>query len=225
MSIKDFTKNDQDDDNELIYATSIRRSISSGIDMIIVLALRSALLLAMSVLYLNKIWGNFYQEFYNKFGTQTVKRTPEHIEFLIQHQVFSITLLSFALILLLGACYHAYFNASHWQATVGKRIAGIIMIKEPTQAKVSFNLAFGHYFLSVVPFVFVAYLLNYQLKNNLAFYDAITANNLNLFFGFIFIFWVQTHLFTRKKTTAYDLLCKTVLINGKTKSKLPWHSA
>lgn len=222
MSIKKFTKNSSPDSDQIIYSDSFRRSIASGIDMVVVLFARAVLVQLIGSMYLDRIWKNFFVEFYDKFGTETVKRTPEHIAFLVHHQIFYITLLSLVAVLLLGAFYHAYLNSSLWQATIGKRVMKIVIVKGSYNSKLSFNLAILHYFLSLVPFIFIFYLLNYQFNHNLSFFETITDSALNLFFGFLFIFWVQIHLFTRKKTTAYDLICNTFLINGKTDSKLPW---
>ncbi len=223
MSIKDFTQNYERNSDEIVYATSYKRSFASAIDMTLVLFLRAIVIQIIGITYLNKVWKEFFSEFYDKFGTQTVKKTPEHIYFVTHHQVFFITLLSIILVIIVGAFYHAYLNSSSWQATLGKRTMKIIMLKEPDNSRISFGLAFLHYFLSILPFVFIAYLINYQISHNLTFFEVITASSFNLFLGFIFIAWVQIHLFTKKKTTAYDLICKTVLTNGKTNAKFPWN--
>lgn len=222
MSIKDFTQNYKNNSDEIVYAASIKRSFASGIDMLLVLLLRSIVIQIIGIAYLDRVWRGFFLEFYNKFGTQTVKKTPEHIYFVTHHQVFYITLLSIIIVIIVGAFYHAYLNSSSWQATVGKRVMKIIMVKEPYNSRLSFSLAFWHYFLSILPFVFIAYLINYQISHDLTFFQVITASNFNLFLGFVFIAWVQIHLFTKKKTTAYDLICKTVLMDGKTTAKFPW---
>ena len=39
----------------------------------------------------------------------------------------------------------------------------------------------------------------------------------------MFILWVQIHFFTKRKTTAYDLICDTILVKGRTSARLPWH--
>ena len=97
----------------------------------------------------------------------------------------------------------------------------IIMVKDDESA-ISFKTGLAHYFLSVLPFAFVIYLVSYQVRHEVNFFKALTASEGNVFFGIIFVIWVQAHLFTKKRTTAYDLICKTVFINGRTSSTFPW---
>ena len=51
------------------------------------------------------------------------------------------------------------------------------------------------------------------MKNDLEIYQAITGSIENIIFGIIFMLWLQIHLFTKNKTTAYDLICNTIFIN------------
>ena len=97
-----------------------------------------------------------------------------------------------------------------------------IIILKDNEVGLTFGRALLHYFLSAVPFLFVFYLLAFQLRNDLTFYQAVTASDSHIFFGIIFVLWVQLHLFTKKKTTAYDLIANTVVIKGRTGAKWPW---
>lgn len=123
---------------------------------------------------------------------------------------------------MVGALYHAYLNSSNWQGTIGKRLMKIIIVNENNHKKINFFLALGHYFLSILPIAYIIYLLIFQVANNLSLFDAITHNSINLILGVIFILWIQIQSLTKKKTTAYDLICETVVIQGKTASKFPW---
>ncbi len=203
------------------YASSFRRSSAAMIDMWIVLFLRIIVMQVLGRLWINQEIINFMEEFSQRFGTETPKNVPEHIDFIIHHRIFVYALIFYAIVILVGTFYHAYLNSSNWQATIGKRLMKIVIVKE-NDVKISFKLGFAHYFLSILPFAFILYLLSYQVQNHLNFYQAITASELNVFLGLAFIIWVQIHLFTKKKTTAYDMICKTVLINGKTDKKFPW---
>lgn len=205
-----FTQNTQDD---VVYASSFRRAAASAIDAIIVLALRSLVVIGINILYLNKLWQSFFDSFYHEFGTRTIKRVPEHIHYVTNHSIFIITLLSIVFVILVGAVYHAYFNSSAKQGTLGKQLLQIKIVKEPNHDRISFSVGMYHYFLSVAPFLYVIYIANYQLNNKLSFFAAIANNHVNLLFGVIFIAWVHLHLITKKKTTAYDLICNTTLIN------------
>jgi uncharacterized RDD family membrane protein YckC len=122
---------------------------------------------------------------------------------------------------MVGALYHAYLNSSVWEATIGKRLMKIMITKE-NDMKITFKRGLLHYFLSLMPFVFLIYLVSYQIRNNLTFYQAITSSEINIFLGILFMMWLQIHIFTKKRTTAYDMICNTNVVKGKTSYKWPW---
>ncbi len=215
MSI--FKKSPEDEK----YASSFRRSVAAGIDIWIVLFMRIATMQILGILWINRAVMEFMGEFKDQFGTESIKNTPEHIDFIIHHRIFIYALTFYAIIILVGAIYHAYLNSSSWEGTIGKRLMNMKIIKE-NNLKISFKRGLMHYFLSVLPFAFLIYLLSFQIRNDLTFYNALIASEFNIFLGIIFVFWVQIHLFTKRKTTAYDLICNTILVNGKTDAKWPW---
>jgi uncharacterized RDD family membrane protein YckC len=222
MSIKNFFKKTSEKNSEIeIYASSFRRGTAAGIDIWLVLFLRVAIMQFLGAVWMNKAITNFMLEFIEHFGTETIKNTPTHIEFIIHHRIFFYALTFYAITILVGALYHALLNSSAWQGTVGKRLMKIAIVKED-DSKITFNRALAHYFLSVLPFAFIIYLMSYQLRHNLNFFQTVTSSEINVFLGISFIIWVQIHLFTKDKTTAYDMICKTVLINKRTSAKFPW---
>jgi uncharacterized RDD family membrane protein YckC len=122
---------------------------------------------------------------------------------------------------MIGAVYHAYLNSSAWMGTIGKRLMGIVIVQESGN-KITFSKGLWHYFLSVLPFAYILFLASYQLRHKMTFYQALVGSEVNLFFGIIFIIWIQIHLFTKRKVTAYDLICKTEFLNEKAESRWPW---
>lgn len=218
MNIRKFFEKNPDDKK---YASSFRRSTAAAIDVWIVLFLRVIFMQILGQLWLHQAIVNFMTEFKDQFGTETIKNTPEHIDFIVNNRIFFYALIFYSSVILVGAIYHAYLNSSAWQGTIGKRVMKIAIVKEDN-SKITFGKGLQHYFLSVLPFAFIIYLMSYQLQNNLTFYQTVTASEANVFFGIVFIFWVQIHLFTKQRTTAYDLVCKTILINKKTAAKWPW---
>lgn len=203
------------------YANAYRRSLAAGIDIWIVLFMRVFVMQLLGILWINQAVMNFMEEFRETFGTEVIKNTPEHIDFVIHHRIFIYALIFYALVILVGTFYHACLNSSAWQGTIGKRLMKILITKEDG-APLTLNRGIAHYFLSVLPFAYLLFLVSFQVKNNLTFYQAVTASELNIFLGVMFVAWVQVHLFTKRKTTAYDLICDTVLVNGKTSAKWPW---
>lgn len=219
MSIKEFLKNPYKDNK---YASSFKRGNASMIDVLVVLFLRIIVIQLLGKLWLNGAIINFIKEFYDRFGTETPKNNPEHINFIIHNRIFFYGIAFYLIIILIGAFYHALLNSSTWQATIGKRLMGIVIVKEADESRISLLRGLSHYFLSVLPFVFIFYLVSYQAQNHLTFYQTIVASEINVFFGITFMLWVQIHLFTKKKNTAYDMICQTVLIKGRTATKFPW---
>ncbi len=218
---KIFTKKESDS----LYANSFKRALASMIDMIFTLFLRGFIMQILGTFWMNKKILQFQQEFETKFGTETMKNTPDHINYFISHGIIFHLLAFYLIILMIGATYHAYFNSSKWQATIGKRIMKIIIIEENENnlfKRISLKKAFIHYFLSILPFAFVIYIIFYQISHNMSLLQSLTASELNSFLGISFMLWVQIQLFTKKKVTAYDMICKTNLVNGRTEDKKPW---
>jgi uncharacterized RDD family membrane protein YckC len=218
MSIKNFLKKTAEYQK---YASSFRRSTAATIDIWLVLFLRIIIMQFLAVIWLNPAIARFLQEFKDHFGTETIKNTPEHVDFIIHNRIFFYGLIFYSIVILIGALYHGFCNSSAWQATIGKRLMKIKIVKED-ESQITFARGLAHYFLSVLPFAFILYLMSYQIRNNLNFFQTVTASETNVFLGIMFVIWVQIHLFTKKKTTAYDMICDTVLINGKTAAKFPW---
>lgn len=222
MNIEKFlgiaTKNDAE---KGFYAGSFRRGFAAMIDATITLFIRVLVAQVLGVLFINSAIQNFLTEFKDKFGTEFVKNNADHIDFILHHRIFVIVLLFYTTVIFVGALYHALFNSSKWQATIGKRVVKIAMEKKDG-SPLGFGLALTHYFLSVLPFVFIMYLIAYKVTNNLTFYQTVTASFFNIFFGVVFLLWTQIQSLTRRKTTAYDLICKTILVNKKTTAKFPW---
>lgn len=207
--------------NNNIYAGSVRRSTAAMIDAVITLIIRAATAQLLGLIFVVRALQNFLNDFRDNFGTEVVKNNPDHISFVMHHKITLILLFFCAAVIFVGALYHALLNSSAWQATIGKRLMRIAITKE-NSLPISFNLALLHYFLSVLPFIFIFYLLSFQIIHNTTFYQALTASNSNIFFGILFLLWTQIQSFTAKKITAYDMICKTILMNKKTTARFPW---
>jgi len=206
------------------YASSFRRGTAVMIDVWITVFIRAIFAQIAGMLVLNQVLYDFLNDFKNEFGTSTPKNTPEHVDFILHHKCFYYMLIFYAFLIMIGAVYHAYLNSSSWRGTIGKRMMKI-MITTKNDLPITFGRGLLHYFLSALPFLYVFYLLTYQLRNEVTFYQALTASDTNIFLGIIFVLWVQIQLFTKKKTTAYDLIANTVMIRGKSEAKWPWRKA
>jgi uncharacterized RDD family membrane protein YckC len=202
-------------------ASSFSRSIATLIDTIIVLIIRILFIETIGRMWIEPILLKFNTEFKEKFGTETPKSTPEHLEFIYQHQLFQNILAMFFIIMLIGTIYHSYLNSSSWRATIGKRLMGIAIVKS-NLVSLSFRRALLHYFLSILPFFYILYIISYQQSYNIDIQKAITDSFGNIVLGIIFILWIQIQLFTKNKTTAYDLISNTIFINKVYDVKRPW---
>jgi uncharacterized RDD family membrane protein YckC len=213
--------NIENSSSTIYYAKSFPRLIAAAIDGVIVLIIRCLTIFIIDNTYLKSQLTLFIEDFEKKFGTYTPKNTAEHISYILHHQFFIITLLSIIAVILVGAFYHAYLNSSSWQATIGKRFMNVIMQKN-NDDKTSFYLALSHYFLSIMPYIYIIYIVAFAQKYETTFYQAITYSNHNIFFGILFVLWCHIQSFTKRKTTAYDLICNIEFIKGKTEEKYPW---
>lgn len=209
--------------DESQYPGSLKRGNAAMIDMLIVLLLRSVVAQFLGILFVNDVIKKFLLDFKEKFGTDSFKNIPTHVEFMVNHEVFSSVIMFYLIVIFVGALYYAYFNSSAWQATLGKRAMKIVMTKDGADPKVSFGSALSHYLLSVLPFVYIFYLVGFKTTNHLSFFTAVTSNPINILLGVIFVVWVQIHTITKRKTTAYDMICGTTFVKGRTTAKFPWN--
>jgi hypothetical protein len=162
-----------------LLVNSTKRSIASAIDTVIVLIARIFFVETFGRMWIEPFLKKFNIDFKEKFGTETPKRTPEHIEFMYQSDLFFHLIMLFFCVFMIGAIYHSYLNSSSWRGTIGKRIMGIAIVKNNLMP-LSFKRALLHYFLSIIPFFYIFYIFSYQMKYNIELYQAITASFENI---------------------------------------------
>jgi len=210
------------EDNEIEYATPFKRSLSSAIDILIVMLIRGFFLQIIGNIFFINTVQNFYLEFEQKFGTKTPKSTPEHLEFIYSHQVFFQGLTLIALTILIGALYYAYFFSSKWQASIGKRILKIKVVNKNNHEKIKFSDGFYYYFLTLVPYFFVIILFIYISKNNYSIYQVFREVPAFAIIGFLILVAVNMSSFNKRKINFFDYLMDFELHRDITKSKYPW---
>ncbi len=207
-------------ENEIAYAGSFRRSMASMIDVFIVAFLRVIAAQFLGMIWLQGVLINLASDYSLYFGTDVI-RTDENLLYIVNHDGFKDIIAFFVIIFLIGAFYHAYLNSSSWKATIGKRLFGIIILNRKYD-KIGILRGFCHYFLSLLPVVIILYLVGYQVANGINIVQAVSSNIFNIFLAFCAVMWVNIHVFSNKKTTAYDLICRTLLLEGKSIAKTPW---
>jgi uncharacterized RDD family membrane protein YckC len=193
------------------YAGSFRRSLASAIDFFLANIIRIIVATILGRLWFNNKIITFQNQFKEKFGTNIIGRDAAQVEFFANHPIFNQTIIFFLIVFLSGAIYYVALNNSIWRATIGKKIMKIIIVKSDG-GKLNILESICHYLLSLVPWLFVVYILIYQLMHGVNIYNAIVGDLFNLIFGLITLAWLQIHLITKKKTTAHDLICHTVMI-------------
>lgn len=203
------------------YASPFKRSFSSAIDMGLVLILRIIAVQTCGSLWYNKQMNRFINDFQEQFGTSTPKSTHTHVDYILGHPFVTHTLILISIIIFVGVIYYTYFNSSKWQATPGKRIMSLRIIKNNDE-DISFSLALSHYLLSITPFIYVFYIAFYKIHNDINFYEAITSSRFNMALGIFFVMWVQIQIFTKRKVTIYDMICNTQWTKQRTNSTYPW---
>jgi uncharacterized RDD family membrane protein YckC len=217
-----FNFNVKEENNETVkYATPTRRMISGFIDCFIVLILRAFFLQTLNNSYTINFFNNFIDEFEKNFGTRTPKGTTEHVAFIMNHSIFIYALIIFFVTIFIGTLYHAYFNSSNWQATIGKRIAGIAVVKRDSQ-KISFMTGIYHYFLSLSFVIFIIFVLIYSQKNKYDIYELFSKNHFLTIFGLFLLIATHGNAFSKKRINLFDYLAKIEFHLGRTENKMPW---
>jgi uncharacterized RDD family membrane protein YckC len=224
MSTNNFLFNfsvKNEDVTQQVYATSTRRSLAVAIDCIIVLFLRAFFLQIINNIFFQKLIYKFLNDFEANFGTREPKGTPEHVQFVMHHSIFIYTIILIFLTILIGAIYHAYFNSSSWQATIGKRIAKVITTNNNSE-KISFINGIYHYFLTLIPIIFIIIAFIYSQKNGFTIFEAFAKNHTLTIFGLLVLIATHTGPFNKKKINFFDYLMKFEFHCGRTESKMPW---
>ena len=204
-----------------IYATSTKRSFAGAIDCFIVLFLRAFFLQVVNNIFFQKLIYKFLNDFEETFGTREPKGTPEHVQFVMHHSIFIYAIMLIFLTILIGAIYHAYFNSSSWQATIGKRIAKVITTNNNSE-KVSFINGIYHYFLTLIPVIFIIIAFIYSQKNGLTIFEAFAKNHTMTILGLLVLIATHTGPFNKKKINFFDYLMKFEFHCGRTEQKMPW---
>jgi uncharacterized RDD family membrane protein YckC len=217
-----FNFNIKEENNEtVIYATPTKRMISGIIDSFIVLILRALFLQIVINSFAVNIFNNFIEEFEKNFGTRTPKGTTEHVEFIMNHSIFLYGLIIFFITIFIGNFYHAYFNSSSWQATIGKRIAGVIVANKDSQ-KISFMTGVNHYFLSLIPIIYIIFIFIYAQKNKYEIYELFSKNHFLAILGLLLLIASNANAFINKRINLFDYFMKIEFHLGRTENKLPW---
>ncbi len=102
--------------------------------------------------------------------------------------------------MLLTTSIMSAFLASSWQATPGKRIMNIYVIKN-NMTRLSFGRAFYRSSLPVIALIIMYFVIPLPFLAIVAF--------------LIFAFWYGRVAFTAEKTTGHDLIAKTRVIVGR----------
>jgi len=204
-----------------IYASPTKRAFAGIVDSLIVLILRACFLNFLNNQYVLNIINNFISDFEKTFGTRTPKGTPEHIEFIMHHSIFIYALIIIFIVVFIGAIYHAYFNSSYWQASIGKRLIGIQVVTN-NHEKISFGTGIYHYFLTISPILFFMYIFIYSHKNNYELFETFSQNKIFTILGLLFLISSHGNAFSKKRINLFDYLAKIEFHLGRTQNKLPW---
>lgn len=106
--------------------------------------------------------------------------------------------------LIISATYYVVFLSGHWQATPGKRIAGIY-VTNADGSKLSQQQALQRYLAYIMP--------------SLAVYSSLDTSLSAIIMVWMSIAWFLPVLITDKKTGVHDLLCHTRVLFGKAEEK------
>ena len=195
------------------YASLLKRGISATIDAIIVMSIRIAIIQIFWIIIGINLATKFILEFKEKFGAESI-RSKDHLVFLMNHNFFIFIILMALIFFAVGLVYYSFFNSSKWQATIGKKIMGIKIIRIDNK-KITLLFALFYYILSLLPFLFPLYFLTYESFNrinkiNVNFFD----NFFNVILAILSVVWIQISILNKKKLTISDMICKIINVKA-----------
>lgn len=200
--------------NDVTYINPFIRGASGAVDIFVVGFLRVIFVQIVGTFVINNQLLKFHEDFNKKFGVMFSAENAQHVQFLTHHSILKIMVVFMIATILVGAFYHAFFNSSTWSATIGKRIFGLVMVKNEGK-NLTLGQALNHYFLSLVPWIFMFYILMFMAKNKVTIYEALTGNTANLVVGILMMAWIQVHILTKKKNTVNDMIIGCTMVKGK----------
>ena len=106
--------------------------------------------------------------------------------------------------LIVGATYYVVFLSGHWQATPGKRIAGIYVMNEDG-SPLNQQQALQRYLAYILP--------------SLPVYSSLETSTSAMIMVWMSVAWFLPVLLMDNKTAIHDLLCNTRVVHGKAEEK------
>ena len=82
-------------ESELPVSSIFKRGLAGIIDVHITVILMAIYLEISFRLFYYQKYKKFFVDFMEKFGTETPKNTPEHLEYIFDHSIFYLTLFQF----------------------------------------------------------------------------------------------------------------------------------
>lgn len=196
-----------------LLAGNFRKYLAGSIDVFFANLIRMILLLILFHYWIRQELVNFSEEFKLKFNSELVifAGDLERIKFLSDHSIITSILIFSLIIFISGALYYIILDSSRWCGTLGKKIMKIKIVRNNDE-QLSFMRSLCHYLLSLVPWIFVFYILLYYLIHKGTIYQAITGNLFNLIFGLCSLVWIYIGLITKTHLSASDMICKTKIV-------------
>ena len=215
------TKIDYDD---IIEANPLRRFVASTIDIVIVFLIRVFFAQVLMVVYLAermKILADDYKAFYN---TDTID-SPENLQFIFDHAVFSDIITFVFALLFIGSLYYAFFNSSKFHATIGKRLLSVEVLNSD-YSKLSFLKALLIYFISLTPVIFMFYIFSFSAQTGITILQSMFSNIYHIILTILIILLSGTYSMGFRRYPGFDIILKVVLLNNKSdKAKFPWEKS
>lgn len=197
--------------------SGLKQTITTLIDFIIILPIR---ILAISIYFQPRI-NIFAQDFRQKFGNINISNNPEHINFLINHQIVYQLLNTIFIFIVIGIIYNILFYLSNWQATIGKRLFHI-MVANKNGNKIGFINAFFYYFANNLNIIYVTLILFYSYNRKIGILEAVLSNIWIISLGLFLLASFYYSIFSKNKSSLIDVLCNVYFTKGKTNYKYPF---
>ena len=201
-------------EEEILYIKPYKRGLAMMIDIFIATIIRVIFVQIIGVIFINEKIIKFQEEFAAEFQEPFSNANIDHITFLSNHDIVGVMGIFLIATILIGSAYHILLNCSKWSATVGKRVCNIVMVANDGK-RLSFWQSFSHYFLSLVPWLFVIYIMIFASQNKLSIYDAVTKDLTNILFGILVAVWINSNSLLKKRSMIQDIIAGCSLVQGK----------
>lgn len=193
-----------------------KRAVAVYLDVIFTTLLRSFFFHYIAKIWLLRPFNDFVYQLQTIYGPENEKifYFSSYWPILNKHELFYYIIFIALIFLIIGALYYAILYSSSWQASFGKRIMNIIIVKTDG-TRLTFTRGLVRYCVSIIPWLVALGILLFALEANQGLGSFLNENRIILLPILMVIIWFESFFFNKNRRVIHDFVCDSVVKKGK----------